>query len=237
MVTDMKFCYECGYKLEGHEEVCPQCGSVLKLPKDIDFFDESILNQFFYELGTFMDNARLVLLNMEISDIIGYFSKTSKRVLNRDEDYIKRARKKLGNIREADKVLYLCNKALLIDDRNWETYYLKGRALINLKRYDEAIEELISSLVLNKDNLKAREYIAKASYLKGDLDYANSVFDSILNIREKHHEALLGKASIYFDKKEYDKANKFFKKANDISPLENLAHYKWELSSERLNKK
>lgn len=93
MVTDMKFCYECGYKLEGHEEVCPQCGSVLKLPKDIDFFDESILNQFFYELGTFMDNARLVLLNMEISDIIDYFSKTSKRVLNRDEDYIKRAKK------------------------------------------------------------------------------------------------------------------------------------------------
>lgn len=56
-----------------------------------------------------------------------------------DIDYVNRARKKLNNSGDNQRIIYLCNKALLINDLNWEAYYLKGRALINLERYDESI--------------------------------------------------------------------------------------------------
>ena len=42
----MKFCYECGYKLEGFEKFCPECGKEFKSSKDTEHFIESIFNQF-----------------------------------------------------------------------------------------------------------------------------------------------------------------------------------------------
>ncbi|MBE6505891.1 MAG: hypothetical protein E7Z73_09210, partial [Methanobrevibacter millerae] len=209
----MKFCYECGYKLEGYEKVCPECGTELKRPEDTEFFVESIFNQLAEDLDQIKNNALDMLDEMDIEDAIDDFSINSKKALNRDADYINRARKKLNNSGEEERVIYLCKKALLIDDLNWEAYYLKGRALINLKRYDEAINDLINSLALNDDNIDARLYIAKAAHLNGDFNYALQVYDSVLSIDEKSFEALNGKALVYFDKKDFLEADKFFKKA------------------------
>ena len=230
----MKFCYECGYKLEGYEKVCPQCGKEFKSPKDTEYFIESVLNQFLDDMEQLKNDAVEFMDEMDIDDVIDDFSRNSKKALNRDAVYINRARKKLERCEDNQRVLYLCNKALLIDELNWEAYYLKGRALINLKRYDEAIEELINSLALNEDNLEARVYIAKASDLKGDSDYALKVYDSILNIDNKYFEALLGKALIYFDQNDYLDAVKFFKRANDISHLSDYEKYKWNFCLKKL---
>ena len=176
----MKFCYECGYKLEGYEKVCPECGTELKRPEDTEFFVESIFNQFIDDFDKIKSNALDMLDEMDIGDAIDDFSINSKKALNMDIDYVNRARKKLNNSRDNQRIIYLCNKALLINDLNWEAYYLKGRALINLERYDKTINELLNSLALNEDNVDARVYIAKAAHLKGDLNYALQVYDSIL---------------------------------------------------------
>lgn len=229
----MKFCYECGYKLEGHEKVCSECGTELN-PENTKHFSELILNQFLDDVGAIKDDACDILENMEISDVIDDFYINSKKALNRDADYVKRARKKLETYGDDNRIVYLCNKALLVNDKNWEAYYIKGRALINLGRYNEAIDQLLNCLALNKDFLEAREYIAKAAHLKLDLDYAISVFDSILNIDENYYEAIKGKALVYFDKKDYSKADKFFKKANNIFPLTRHEKYKWEYCQKKL---
>ena len=230
----MKFCYECGYKLEGYEKVCPECGTELKRPEDTEFFVESILNQFLSDVDQIKNNALDMLDENDLGDIIDDFSINSRKALNRDADYINRARKKLNNSGEEKRVIYLCNKALLVNDLNWEAYYLKGRALINLERYDEAINELISSLALNEDNIDARLHIAKAAHLKGDLNYALQVYDSVLNIDEKSFEAFNGKALVYFDKKDFLEADKFFRKASEISVLPEDSKIKWNFSATKL---
>ena len=124
--------------------------------------------------------------------------------------------------------------AELKSHNNWEAYYLKGRALINLERYDEAIDELINSLALNEDNVDARIYIAKAAHLKGDLNYSLQVYDSVLNIDEKSFEALNGKALVYFDKKDFIEADKFFKKAAQVSILPEDSKIKWNFAAAKL---
>ena len=230
----MKFCYECGYKLEGYEKVCPECGKELKSPEDTEYFVESIINQFMDDMEQIKNNAIDMLDEMDLGDVVDDFSKNSKKALNRDAIYIRRARRKLEESGDNQRIIYLCNKALLVDDHNWEAYYLKGRALINLGRYDEAIEELINSLALNEDNLEAREYVAKAAYQNGDLDYALQVYDSILNIDEKCFEALKGKAIIYFDLKDYSEADKFFTKANNYGNLSEYLRYQWNICSDKL---
>ena len=230
----MKFCHECGYKLEGYEKVCPECGKELKNPGDTEYFVESIFNRFLDDMDHLKNNALEMLDDVDVGDAFDDFSKNSKKALNRDEFYIYRARKKLENSGDNQRVIHLCNKALVIDERNWEAYYLKGRALINVGRYDEAIEELINSLALNEDNINARVYIAKASFLNGDLDNANDVYDSVLNIDDKNFEALNGKALVYFDKKDYLEAEKFFKKASIIAPLSESSKVKWNFCLKKL---
>ena len=230
----MKFCYECGYKLEGFEKFCPECGKEFKTSKDTEHFVESIFNQFINDVNQIKNDAIQTIDEMTIDDAFDDFSRNSKKALNRDIIYINRARKKLEVSKDNQRVIYLCNKALLIDEFNWEAYYLKGRALINLERYDEAIEELITCLALNKYYIKARLYIAKTYHLKGEIDNALNAYDSILNIDGRCFEALCAKALIFFNREDYLEAEKFFEKANDVSALPKDYRYKWRVCSEKL---
>ena len=89
-------------------------------------------------------------------------------------------------------------------------------------------------MALNEDNVDARLYIAKAAHLKGDLNYALQVYDSVLNIDEKSFEAFNGKALVYFDKKDFLEADKFFKKASEISVLPEDSKIKWNFAIAKL---
>ena len=230
----MKFCYECGYKLEGFEKFCPECGKEFKSSKDTEHFIESIFNQFKNDIDRIKEETIQKFEERDIEDAFDDFSKNSKKALNKDIIYINRARRKLEVSEDNQRVIYLCNKALLVDEFNWEAYYLKGRALINLERYDEAIEELITCLALNEDYINARLYIAKAYHLKGEVGYALNVYDSILNIDGRHFDALCGKALIFFEQENYFDADKFFKKANDVSALPKEYMYKWSVCLKKL---
>ena len=228
----MKFCYECGYKLEGFEKFCPECGKEFKNPEDTEDLIGSIVNQTISDIEELKEDAIGILRNFDIDDIIDDFSKNSKRALNRDAIYINRARKKLGS--DDKRALELCNRALIVNEFNWEAYYIKARALINLKRYDEAIEDLISSLALNENHLESRLYIAEAYNLKGDWKYALKVYDSILNIDGKYFEALTGKALIYFEHDDYFEARSYFEKANDVCELNSDMKSKWNFCDKKM---
>ncbi len=66
------------------------------------------------------------------------------------------------------------------------------------------------------------------------MNYALQVYDSILNIDEKSFEALKGNALVYFDKKDFVKADKFFKKANNIFPISDDEKIKWDFCLNKL---
>ena len=160
----MKFCYECGYKLEGFEKFCPECGKEFKNPNDTEDFVGSIFNQLIEDMEDLKEETLNFLEDFDVEDIIDDFSVNSKKALNRDADYIVRARRKIEQPGEERRVIRLCNKAIDVNELNWEAYFLKGIALFNIRRYDESIEEMINSLALNEENLEARSYIAKANF-------------------------------------------------------------------------
>ena len=93
----MKFCYECGYKLEGFEKFCPECGKEFKNPEDTEYFIESVFNQFLDDVDQLKNNAIEFMDEMDIEDVFDDFSRNSKKALNKDAAYINRARKKLEN--------------------------------------------------------------------------------------------------------------------------------------------
>ena len=232
----MKFCYECGYKLEGYEKFCPECGKRFDGKNDAEEFIDSIFNQFIGDMEEIKKDAIRFLDDFDLEDMVDDLSINSKKALNRDIDYIIRARKKLNNdSRDFYRVITLCDRALAVNNRNWEAYHLKGIALFNLERYSEAIEEFINSLALNEENLEARVYIARSYFFKGNEDCALKIYDSILNQNEKYFEALKGKALVYYGLKDYFNANEYFNKANNVKILDDDEKYKWDVCIKKLD--
>lgn len=174
----------------------------------------------------------------DIPEFIRDYSKNAKMALNRDDIYVKRAKRKLDELDDSNglvdsykaniRIIELCDKATEINNSNHEAYFLKGLALINIEKYDEAIEELISSLALNEDNLDARLHIARANRLNGDYDDAISVYDSVLERDENSFEAFKGKAFTYADCEDFEKAIECFKKADSLGSLDNESKDVWD---------
>ena len=230
----MKYCYECGYKLEGNEKSCPECGEIFDTRKEAEQIVNSIFDQVIGGLDELKEEATKYIGDFDLEDVLDDLDINTKVALNRDTDYIVRARKKMEKTREFNRVITLCDKALIVNPKNWEAYFLKGVALFNLGRYGEAIEMLLNSLALNEDNLDARVYIARSYFYKGNEEYALSVYDSILNIDDKYFDALEGKALIYFSQKDYENADKYFKKASIVSVLSDDSKDKWDVCLEKM---
>ena len=102
----MKFCYECGCKLEGNEEVCPECGEVFKNTQSPNDFMESTFNQFLEDIDQLKDNAIEFMKDVDIDDIFDDFSINSKKALNQDAFYVARARRKLENSGDNQRIIY-----------------------------------------------------------------------------------------------------------------------------------
>ena len=213
---------------------------------ELEEFGETTMDQIsdiVDDLSKFKDE---VVNSNDVPEFIKESSKNAKVALNRDTDYVKRAKRKLNKLNSDNvmidkykiniRVIELCDKAIAVNYRNDEAYYLKGIALINLEKYDEAIEELIHSLALNESNLDARLAIADANRLNGDYEDAVSVYDSVLKIDEDSYGALKGKAHAYFDLEKYSEADEIFKKANAMESLEGESLRIWEECLEKLEK-
>lgn len=208
---------------------------------DLEEFGKNIIDQIDDVSEEFSKVKSEFVNSDDFPEFLKESSKNAKMALNRDEIYIRRAKRKLDKINSSDelvsnykaniRVIELCDKAIDIDGSNYEAFFLKGLALINIGKYDEAIEELISSLALNEDNLDARLNIAHANRLNGDYDDAISVYDSVLERDENSFEAFKGKAFTYFECEDFTKADGCFKKANSIRPLDSKSKDIWDKCS------
>lgn len=71
----MKFCYECGCKLEGGEDKCPQCGTefddinVNKRSTDRVFFESEFIQSLSNQLDIFFEDANQILKDFDSSEL------------------------------------------------------------------------------------------------------------------------------------------------------------------------
>ena len=205
--------------------------------KVLEEFGEETLNQI-SDISDGLSDIKADLINGEdIPEFIRESSINAKKALNRDLDYVRRARRRLDRIESSDlvdmykanaRVMTLCDKAIEVNPSNFEAYYLKGLAFVNLEKYEEAIEEFISCLALNEEYIDAKLAIANVNRLNKDYDDAINVYDSILKDDENSFEAVKGKAYTYFDCGDFQKADEEFIKANSLSTLDDESKRIWD---------
>ncbi|MBR4447122.1 tetratricopeptide repeat protein [Methanobrevibacter sp.] len=218
---------------------------------DIQGIDEKILEEFgenaldqISDISDGLSGIKSDLIDADdIPEFLKEYSINAKKALNRDLDYVRRARRRLDRMDSNElvdiyktnaSVITLCDKAIEVNPSNYEAYYLKGLALVNLEEYCEAIEEFISCLALNEDYVDAKLAIANVNRLNKDYDDAINVYDSILKDDENSFEAIKGKAYTYFDFDDFQKAADEFKKADSIHSLDDESKRLWD---ECINKK
>lgn len=219
-------------------------------PEDFDEFDfDEFSEQAFNQIDDLFDDLSKLKTRIVNSEGFPEFlkkpSKNAKVALNRDSDYVRRAKRKYDRLSSDDefvdsyktniRIIELCDKAIHINKKNWEAYYVKGLALINLEKYDEGIEEFIASLALNEDNLDPWLEIANANRLNKDYGDAIDVYNHVLKKDDNSSEAFKGIAITYFDCGDYKKADEFFKKANSIEKLDIESSEIWDECLEKLD--
>lgn len=206
---------------EFSEDTISQIDDILD---DISKFKDSII-----DVDDFPDDIREQYRNTQ-----AYF--------NRDGDYLRRAKRKIARL-DAEKltdpyntyhrVIELCDKAIAVRPDNFDAYFLKGQALANLERYEDAIDEYVTALSF-KDDVEVWMAIADANRLNGDFDDAIDVYDSILEKYNNSFEVLKGKALVYFGTGDYAKCDEMFKQANDIVDLDEESSKIWSECLEKL---
>ena len=202
---------------------------------DIEEIGQKAYNQI-SDIADEMSQLKSDFINDEdFPESIKESSKIFKAALNRDEDYVRRAQRRLDrtnsnefvdNIRSNVRVIELCDNAIAVNSSNAEAYYLKGRALVNLDKYPEAIEEYINSLAV-KDDIKVWIAIANANTLNEDYADAINVYDSVLQRDENSFDAVKGKALAYYSCGDYKKADEEFKKASELDSLDDSSKKIW----------
>ncbi len=205
---------------------------------DLEEFSENTINQIddiFDEISQFKDE---IIDSQDMPDEVREFSRNTKAYLNRDFIYVRKAERKLelsNSKYNSNRAIELCDKAIYVNEFNVDAYYFKGRALINLKKYDKAIDEFINVLALDSDYIEARLGIADANRLNGDFEDALDVYNSVLKIDSESYDALKGKALVYADLKEYKRACDLFKMADSIDPVNDKSRDVWDLCMDKLD--
>ena len=204
---------------------------------DVEGLGGDILDQVCIFIDEMYDLAEEVIPFDEVPEFLDESTLNAKRALNRDADYIRKAKRKLKHLNSNKcssdyinintRVILLCDKAIEVNKKNYEAYYLKGIALINLKEYEKGIDELINAMAINGDSVDIRLEIANANRLNGEYDDAINVYNSVLKIEDNSYEAFKGMAYTYFDWEKYADCDKFFEKANLIKALDDDSVYKW----------
>ena len=183
-----------------------------------------------------------ILNSEDFPKILKEYSIDAKKALNMDADYVRRAQRKLNNQDSGElvefyktnlRIIELCDKAIEVNSSNAEAYYLKGRALVNLDKYPQAIDEYINSLAID-DDVKVWIAIANANTLNGDYDDALNVYDSVLKKDEESFEAIKGKALTYYACGDFKKADDEFKKATAIDSLDSYSKEIWDECLEKI---
>ena len=198
-------------------------------------FGESTLDQLSDIADDLSQFKSEIFSSDDFPEFIKEYSLDAKRALNRDGDYIRRAQRRMSRLDSDElvdvyktniRVIELCDKAIEVNPSNAEAYYIKGRALMNLDKYPEAIEEFVSSLSIEDDD-KVWIAIANSNTLNGDYDDAISIYQKILERDENSFNAIKGKALTYYAQGDFAKASEEFKKASSIGTLDDVSKEIW----------
>lgn len=216
----------------------------ISILEDVDLreFGESTLDQISDIADDLSQFKSEIVDSDDFPQIIKEYSNDAKKALNRDDDYVRRAQRRLDRQDSSElvdfyktnaRILELCDKAIKVNPSNAEAYYLKGRALVNLDKYPQAIDEYVNSLAI-KDDIRVWIAIANANTLNGDYDDAINVYDSVLQKDEKSFDAIKGKALTYYASEDYKMADEEFKKAAAIGSLDSASREIWDECLEKI---
>lgn len=205
---------------------------------NLEEFSENTVNKIdniFDEISQLKD---VIMESDDIPDGIKDFSNNTRAYLNRDIIYVKKARRKLevsDSYYSSNRAIELCDKAITVNKFNAGAYFYKGKALVNLKKYNRAIEEFINVLALDSECVDARLGIANANRLIKEYDDALDVYNSILRHDSQCFEAIKGKALVYADMGQYKRACDLFKMADTLETLNDESRDIWDLCLEKLD--
>lgn len=181
----------------------------------------------------------------DFPEFVNDSTRSVKYALNRDADYVKKAKRRYERLnsdydlvrsyKSNIRIIELCDKAIDVNKRNWEAYYLKGLALINLEEYEVAIKELTSCIALNEDNLDPWLHIGNANRLNKKYEDAIEVYNHVLEKDENSSKALKGLGYTYFDCGNYQKADEFFRKSCAIEKLDKDSLRIWKECLDHIN--
>ncbi len=205
---------------------------------DLEEFSEYTIDQIDDALDDISQFKDDFFAAQNFPDEVKEFSRNTKLYFNRDEIYVKKAYRKLerdDSYNTNIRVIELCDKAIDLNEFNSQAYFLKGRAYINLKKYGAAIDEFINVLALDGDNLDARIRIGDANRLNEDYEDALDIYDTALRIDRKSFDALQGKALVYAELGDFEKACNYFKMADQVSKLEGDSRDIWEVCLDKLD--
>ena len=99
------------------------------------------------------------------------------------EEYIKEA-EKLEKEGKNIKAIQYCNKVLMVDPNNAEANRCKGKALLNLKMFDEAIIYFNKVLKVDDSNVDIYYDLGLAYGCKGESKKALDYFDKLLSVKD-----------------------------------------------------
>ena len=156
--------------------------------------------------------------------------------MNSKEEIFSKAKKLhvSGNINDAKK-LYL--ELIEIDGDNFLFQNLLGTALLQLKKYDEAIKHLDVSIKLNPNF--AESYANKGIALAEQHQYREAItnYDKAINFKNNFYNAYLNKGIALKNIEKYEEAIKYFILCIKINPADskiynNLGNLFKELNEE-----
>ncbi len=211
---------------------------------DLEQFSEDAIDQiddFLDDISKFKD---LVINPDDVPDDIRQQYRNTQAYLKRDGDYLRRAKRKMARLKSEKltneykvntRIVELCDKSIAVNSDNFDAYELKARALVNLDKYDEAIDEYVNALAI-KDDADVWLEIANLNRITGDFDDALDVYDSVLDKYGMSDEVYRGKAFVYFDTEDYVQCDAMFKKSNDIVTLDEESFKVWSECLEELQK-
>ncbi|MBQ2665815.1 tetratricopeptide repeat protein [Methanobrevibacter sp.] len=209
---------------------------------DFDDFSEKTLNSISDIVDELSQLKSEIISYGDVPESVVDSTRNIKVALNRDHDYVRRAKRRLDRVNSDEfvdvaraniRVIELCDKAIDVNPSNADAYYIKGRALSNLDKYPEAIDEFINSLAV-RDDLKVWIAIANTNTLNGDYDDAIDVYDRVLQKDENSFDAIKGKALTYYASDDYKKADEEFKKASSIGTLDSISKEIWDECLEKI---
>jgi tetratricopeptide (TPR) repeat protein len=140
----------------------------------------------------------------------------------------------LGN--EPTKAREQAEIILVSTPQNQEGLILKGRSLMNEKRYQEAIVELKKAIEVEPKNMGTYIELARAYMFSGNPDAAEATLKQALSVDPHSIEILFALADFHLTRGKPDQAELIYKQALESSPQNEQVYYRQASLYQRLSK-